>query len=138
MIPPSRTPMLPPPEATKPKIGEQVDHQGERDRRGDRAAEPLHAARGHEHPLRRREAARERGDREERDSDQEQAPVPVEVAESATEQQEPAVRQQVRVHDPRQRRLGEAEVVLDRGERDAHDRHVEDDHQACQAQDVEG
>ena len=62
----------------------------------------------------------------------------VEVAETPAEEQEPAVREDVRVHDPRERRLGEAEVVADRGQRDVHDRDVEDDHQARQAEDVEG
>ena len=139
--------MLPPPEATNPKIAhrlralarlrEEGHHQRERDGRGDGAAEALHGARGDEDPLRRREPAGERGDREEADPDQEQPAVAVEVAEPPAEEQEAAEGEQVGVHDPRERGLGEAEVVLDRRQRDVHDRHVEDDHQARQAEDVE-
>ena len=57
-----------------------------------------------------------------RDSDQEQAAMAVQVAEPAAEQQEASVGEQVRVHDPRQGGVREAEVVLDRGQRDADDR----------------
>ena len=78
-----------------------------------------------------RQAARERGEREERDADQEQAAVAEEVAEPAAEQEEAAEREQVGVHDPRERRLGEAEVLADRRQGDVHDRHVEDDHQVA-------
>ena len=53
------------------------------------------------------------------DPEQEQAPVAEEVAEPPAEQQEAAEREQVRVHDPRQRRLGEAEVLADRRQRHA-------------------
>ena len=63
------------------------------------------------------------------------APVP---AEPSAEEQEAAEREQVGVHHPRQRRLGEPEVVADRGQRDVHDRHVDDDHQVAQAQHVQG
>jgi hypothetical protein len=119
-------------------LREEVHHQRERDSRGDRAAETLNAAGDHEEALGRREAAGERREREQRDSDQEQTPIPVEIAEPPAEQQKAAVRQQVGVDDPGQRGVGEAEVVLDRGQGDADDRDVEDDHQAREAQDVEG
>ena len=56
-------------------LGEQVHDQRQRDRRDDRAAEPLHRPRPDEQPLRVGEAARERGQREERDADQEQPAV---------------------------------------------------------------
>ena len=66
--------MLPPPAATKPKmpiafarsrrIGEEIHHQRERDRRGDRAADALDAARDDEEALRGRQPARERSERE--------------------------------------------------------------------------
>ena len=67
--------------------------------------------------------------REERDPDQEEAPVAEEVAQPAAEQQEAAEGQQVRVHDPGERGVRKAEVLLDRRQRDVHDRHVEHDHQ---------
>ena len=133
--------MAPPPATTKPKTPiafarsagsvKRRHDQRERDRRDDRAAEPLHRARGDQHPLRRREAARERGEREERDADQEQPAVAEEVAEPAAEQEEAAEGEQVGVHDPRERGLGEAEVLADRRQGDVHDRRVEDDHQVA-------
>ena len=46
----------------------------------------------------------------------------------------PAEGQQVGVHDPGERGLGEAEVLADRRQRHSDDRHVEDDHQVAQAQ----
>ena len=60
------------------------------------------------------EAARERGGREEREPDQEQPPRAEQVAEPAAEQQEAAEREQVRVHDPGERGVREAEVAPDR------------------------
>ena len=56
------------------------------------------------------------------------------VAEPAAEQEETAEGQQVGVHDPGERGLGEAEVLADRRQRHSDDRHVEDDHQVAQAQ----
>ena len=75
---------------------------------------------------------------EEDDADHEHAPVAVQVAEPAAEQEEAAAGQQVGVDDPDQRRLGEAEVGADRGQRDVDDRHVEHDHQHAEADDAEG
>ena len=60
------------------------------------------------------------------------------VAQPPAEQQEAAEGEQVRVHDPGERRLREAEVVPDRRQRDVHDRAVQDDHQIAEAEDVEG
>ena len=71
------------------------------------------------------------------DAGQEQAPVAEEVAEPPAEQQEAAEREQVGVDDPRERRLGEPEILSDRRQRDVHDRDVEHDHQVAQAEDVE-
>ncbi len=69
-----------------------------------------------------------------RDPDHEQAPVAEEVAEPPAQQEEATERDQVGVHDPRQRLLGEAEVLPDRRQSHPHDRHVEDDHQVAQAE----
>jgi len=77
-------------------------------------------------------------EREQRDPDQEQAPVAEEVAEAAAEEKEATEREQVSVHDPRERLLGEAEVVADRRQRHVHDRGVEHDHQRPGAEDEEG
>ena len=116
---------------------EEQQQQRERDRRDDRAAEALHRTRGDQHVLRGREPTGERGDGEERDPAQEDPPVPEQVAEPSAQQQEAAEGQQVRVQDPRERLLGEAEVGANRGQRDVHDRRVEHDHQVPQAEDVE-
>ena len=120
------------------RLREQGHHQGERNGGGDGTAEALHGAGGDEHPLRRRDPARERGEREQGDAGEEESPVAEEVAEPPPEEQEAAVREQVRVDDPRQRALGEAEILPDRRQRHVHDRHVENDHQAAQAEDVQG
>jgi hypothetical protein len=103
-------------------LGEQEHDQRERDRGDDRPTEPLHRPRALEQALRVGEAAAERGEREERDSRQKQAPVAEQVAEPAAEQEEAAEREQVGVHDPRERGLREAEIGPDRRQRDVHDR----------------
>ena len=120
------------------RLGEEGHRQRERDGGDDRAADALHGARADEHLLRGGEAARRRREREERDAEQEEPPVPEQVAEPSAEQQEAAEGDQVRVHDPRERLLGEAEILADRRQRDADDRHVEDDHQVAEAEDQEG
>ena len=84
--------------------------------------------------LRGREPTGERGDGEQRDPDQEQPPVPVEIAEPPAEQEEAAEGEQVGVDDPSERGLGESEVGPDRWQRDVHDRRVEDDHQRASTQ----
>jgi hypothetical protein len=60
-----------------------------------------------------------------------------EIAEPSAEQEEAAEGDQVRVHHPGERLLREREVRADRRERDAHDRHVEDDHQIAETEDEE-
>ncbi len=120
------------------RLGEERHGQRERDGGDDRAAEPLNRASADEEPLRRREPARERRGGEERDPDDEELAVPVEVAEPPAEEQEAPEREQVGVDDPRERALGESEVLADRRQRDVHDRRVEDDHQVSRAEDEEG
>ena len=143
--PPSSTPMLPPPAQTKPytpiararspETGEEIHDQRQRDGRYDRAADALHRARGDQHRLRLREAARERCEREDDEAGEEHAPLAVQVAESSAEQQAAAERQQVRVDDPHEGRLGEMEVGADRRQCNVHDRAVEHDHQHAEAED---
>ena len=138
--------MLPPPEATKPKmpialarsagsvksviISESATAETTAAPRPCTARAPIRSSCEFARP----QASEASG--EERRPDQEQAPVPEEVAEPAAEQQEAAEREQVGVDDPGERGLGEPEVLSDRRQRDAHDRHVEDDHQVAQAEDV--
>ena len=59
-----------------------------------------------------------------------------EVAHAAGQEQQPAERDQVGVHDPRQAGLGEPEVGLDGRKSDVHDGPVEDDHQHPHAEHV--
>src|SRR4051812_31119435 len=115
-------------------LGEEGHDQRERDCGDDRAAEALHRTGAHEKPLRGREAAGERGEREKRDSSEEEAPVAVEVAEAPAKEEEAAEREEVGVRDPGERGLSEAEILADRRERDVHDRRVEDDHEVAEAE----
>ena len=83
-------------------------------------------------------AAQQRGAGEQGDAREEDAPAADQVADPAREQQQAPERDQVGVHDPREARGREVQVFLDRGQRDVHDRHVEDDHQHPHAQHVQG
>ena len=60
------------------------------------------------------------------------------VAHPAREQQQPAERDQVRVDDPRQPGLREAEIDLDGRQRDVDDRHVDDDQEKTRAEHDQG
>ena len=98
-------------------------------------ADALEEARCDQRPLRRGDAAQERRDRERDHAAEEHALSPGQVAEPAGQEQQAAERHEERVDDPGQVRLAEAEVLLDRRERDVHDRDVEDDHQLREADD---
>ena len=66
-------------------------------------------------------------------------PTPAQhVGGAAAEQEEPAEHEGVGADHPLEVALGEAEVDLDGGERDVHDRDVEDDHELDHAQEREG
>jgi hypothetical protein len=138
-MPPSSTPAVPPPDRTNPigRLGEHDHDQREDDNGDDRAPETLDCASRDEERLRRGKTARERGHGEDRDPDEEEAPVAVEVAETAAQEQEAAERQEVRVHDPGQGGLREAEIVANRRQGDVHDRAVEDDHDVPKTEDVQ-
>ena len=106
------------------------DHGG-----GQRAADALHEAGADEQLLVRGQAAGQRGRGEEREAGEEDAPTTDQVTEAAGEQQQAAERDQVAVDHPGEGRLREAEVLLDRRQRDVHDRRVEDDHHEAGAED---
>ena len=116
-------------------LGEHRHDHPEDHRGAERAADALEEARADQHGLGLGDAAQDRRGREQDQSGEEDALAPDEVAEPAGEQEQPAERDQVRVHDPREARLREAEVALDRRQRDVHDRLVEDDHEEARAQD---
>ena len=100
------------------------DHGG-----GHGAADALEEARAHEQLLALRDAAEQRRHGEDHQPGEEHVPPGDEVSEPSRQQEQPAEGDQVGVDDPGQARLREAEVLLDRGQRDVHDRRVEDDHQ---------
>ena len=115
-------------------------HGQDRQRRGGEqgAAQALGRACGDQDARRGREPGHERGAREERQAGHEHAATAEQVAGPAAEQQEAAEQQRVGADDPLQPLGGEAEVGLDVGKRDVHDRHVEDDHELGQREDGEG
>src|ERR1041385_8560892 len=148
-MPPSRTPMAPPPAATKPKkpmaraAPSGSRHRGpgsERQADGgdDGGADALHGAGGDEHALRRGEAARQRGQGEQRDAGEEHAARAVQVAEAAAQQEAAAEGQHVGVDHPRQVGGGEVQVGLHGRQGDVDDGGVEDLHERAEAQDGEG
>jgi hypothetical protein len=89
----------------------------------------LQDARADEHLRRGREAAQERRNGEDGDSDHEDQPAAVGVGDLAPDQHQRRERQGVARHDPLE--LGEigVEVALDRRQRDVHDGVVEHDHE---------
>ena len=145
--PPESRPIDPPAEATNPytpsafacspRLREHRHDHAEDHGVGQRAADALDEARGDQHLLRLRHRAQGGGGGEDRQADQEDAPLPDQVARAPGEQQQPAERDQVGVDHPGQVARCKAEVVLDRGERDVHDRRVEHDHQRAGAEHVQ-
>ena len=121
-----------------PGLGEHRHDHPEDHGRAHRAADPLNEAAGDEHPLGLGHTADDRGDREQRQPGHEHVLTADEVAEPAGEQQQAAEGDQVAVDDPGEARLREAEVILDRRQRDVDDGHVEDDHQHARAEHVKG
>ena len=94
----------------------------QRGRRHHRRADPLEQASGDEHPLAARQARRERARAEHDQAGEEDPPSPEQVGESAAEQQQPPVGQQIAARDPLQVLLREVKRALDRRERDVRDR----------------
>src|SRR5205823_2426732 len=76
-------------------------------------------------------------DGEDCEAGHEDPPPADQVAEPAGQQEQAAEGDQVGVHHPGELRLGEAEVALDRRQRDVHDRRVEHDHEHPYAEDHE-
>ena len=102
--------------------------------RGQRAADALDEARAHQNRLALGEPAERRGCDEDRQADHEDAPPADEIAQPAREEEEAAEGDQVGVDHPREARLAEPEVALDRRQGDVDDRLVEDDHQEADAE----
>ena len=119
-------------------LGEEIHDQREGDRRDDGAADPLHGPRHDKEGLRIGQAAGQRGQGEEGHTQQEQAAMAEEIAQPSAQQQKAAEGQQIGVHDPDQRGLGEAEIGPDRRQGDVHDRGIQHDHEVAEAKDDEG
>ncbi len=101
-------------------------------------ARALEQARGDHGALRGREPAEQRRQREGDHAREEHPLAADQVAEPAGQEQQAAEGDEERVDHPGEVRLAEAEIGLDRGQRDVHDRDVEDDHQLGEADDGEG
>jgi hypothetical protein len=86
--------------------------------RGHRATESLNKACGDQEALAVGEPAQQRRRREHREAGEEDPLAADQVTEATDEQQQAAERDQVRVHNPRQTRLREMEIGLDRRKRD--------------------
>ena len=120
------------------RFGEEDHDQRESDGGHHGSADALDRPGADEELLRPRDTAGEGCRGEQGDADEEQPAVAEQVTEPATEQQEASEREQVRVHHPGERSLGEAEVLPDRRQRHVHDRRVQDDHQIPEAQYEQG
>ncbi len=103
-------------------LGEQVHDQGERHCRDNGTAEPLDAPCRDKELLGGGQAAGERCQCEERDTDQEESPVAEEVAQSAAEQEETTESEQISIHDPGEGGLRESKIDPDRWQRDIYNR----------------
>ena len=97
-----------------PGLREYRHDHAEDDGRGHRAADALYEPRRDQPHLALRQAAQRRGAGEQREPGQEDGPATQQVTQAPGEEQQPAERDQVPVHDPREAGGGEPEVVLDR------------------------
>jgi hypothetical protein len=101
----------------------------ERARGHDRRPDPLEGASPDQRLVRPGEPAQERGEREEDDADHEHAAAPEQVGRPPAEQQQAGEGQGVGTNHPLQPLRREAELLLDRGDRNGHDRRIQDDHE---------
>ena len=108
------------------------DHGG-----GQRAADALHEARADQHALVGATAHSTEAAVKTARPVRKTRRWPIRSPSAAGQQEQAAEGDQVGVDDPGEVALAEAEVVLDGGQRDVHDRGVEHDHQHADAQHVE-
>ncbi len=117
-----------------PGLGEHRHDHSQDHGRGQRAADALDEPRDDQHGLALGGAAQRRGGDEHREAGQEDVAASDQIPEPAGKEEQAAEGDQVGVDHPREIRLRESEIALDRRQRDVHDRHVEDDHQRPDAQ----
>ena len=101
----------------------------QRGRRHDRGPDPLEGAGADQRLVRPGEPAEKRSEREQTHADHEDPPPPEQVGGPPAEQEQAGERERIGAHHPLQPSRREAEILLDRGESDGHDRRVEDDHE---------
>jgi hypothetical protein len=107
-------------------------------RHHQRRADALGRARRDQDVDRAREAAEERGDREDGNAQEEQLLPAEEVGQLAAGQEQRRVGEEKRVHSPLEPRQVDVEVRLDRGQRDVHDRRVQHHHEEAERDRREG
>src|SRR5207244_1134375 len=117
-----------------PKRG---DDERQRRQHEERPAEPLQGPRNDQRPLRPGEPREQRAEREHGHAGNEEPPPPEQVGKPAAQEQRSAEQDRVGGNDPLQALLGEVQVVLDRRQRDEHDRNVEDDYELRRYRDGE-
>ncbi len=110
-------------------LAERRREQRERRGSGDRGAHALHGARAEQPRGGWRQAACERGGREERDAGDEHAAAAEDVTGARAQQQQAAERQRVGALHPREARGREVQRAVDLRQRGDDDRDVEHDHQ---------
>ena len=113
------------------------DDDRQRRRHEQRPAEPLQGPRNDQRPLRPGEPREQRAEREHGHAGNEEPPPPEQVGKPAAQEQRSAEQDRVGGNDPLQALLGEVQVVLDRRQRDEHDRNVEDDYELRRYRDGE-
>ena len=110
-------------------LGEGDGEDRQRSRRDQGGAESLQSAGGDQQAGRLRQPGEQGRRGEDREAGDEDSPPADQVGEPAAEHEEAAEQQPVGDHHPLQRALADAEIVLDRRQRDVHDRDVEHDHE---------
>jgi hypothetical protein len=124
------------PDADRPRPPirlERIDKDRERKRRQERGADALEGPKRDQHPVARRERAAGREDREQREAGQKNSLAPVPIAERAADEDERRERERVRVDRPDEIAGRDVELVLNRRQRNVHDRDVEQDHELREA-----
>ena len=114
-------------------LGERRRDDRERGGGDESGPEALQRAEADQLARARREPVQERRRREDDEADEEEPLAAEKVAGATAEQEEAAEHERVRIDDPLEVGLAQAEVLLDGREGDVHDRRVEDDHELCEA-----
>jgi len=118
-------------------LGEQRHDHAQDQRRCQRAADALHEPRGDQQLLARGQATQQRRDAEHHQARDQNALATEQIAQPPGQQQQATERDQIGIDHPRQARLREAQVALNRWQGNVDNGLVQDDHQHPGAQDHE-